>query len=377
MMMPLQPDATIGIIGAGQLGKMLAQSAQKMGYRIATYDPNPKACAFPVSNWHQVGSFDDEKSLIDFSKKVDVVTYEFENINAQILKTLHSEVNLPQGTDLLLTSQDRVLEKKWLNEMSVATAPFWEIRSFEDLEAALIESGFPAILKTTRFGYDGKGQIVIYNQEQLSDDRDSLAQMLQSACILEGYCAFDKEVSVMVARDQYGTIETFPISRNIHRKGILFSSQVPAELSSTAEEKIQKIAKKIAKKANLIGVLGIEFFLLSKDEVVVNEVAPRPHNSGHYTIEACNVSQFDQHILAVSGHKLSPIKLLKPALMFNILGQDVKHVSHIWEKYPEAVVHLYQKGEAKKNRKMGHLTIVDNYFEKYDSLRKNLENSNE
>lgn len=357
MIKPLAPQSTIGIIGAGQLGKMLAQSAQKFGYQVATYDPNPESCAFAVSNWHQVGSFDDEVALLDFCKKVDVLTYEFENINGELLKKIESTVSLPQGTSLLLHSQNRLKEKSWLNSIHIKTAPYWDIHSLEDLTAALLESGYPAVLKTNRFGYDGKGQMVIKSTSDLADS--NLLSLVNQHCVLEGFCDFITEASIMVARDQYGRIETFPISENNHQDGILFTSQAPANFSKEVTDVITQSAHQIAEKAQLVGVLGIEFFVLNNQEVVVNELAPRPHNSGHYSIEGCNVSQFDQHILAVSGRPLAAVSSLADAYMINLLGQDLDLIPSIWHDYPEAHVHLYQKGEAKHNRKMGHITLLN------------------
>lgn len=354
----LEPGATIGIIGAGQLGKMLAQSAQKYGYQVATYDPNPSSCAFAVSNWHQVGSFDDEAALIKFSQQVDVLTYEFENINAAILAKLDREAHLPQGTFLLLKSQDRILEKSWLNEIGVPTANFWPVNHWNELEEALEISGFPAILKTTRFGYDGKGQIKMTSIDQLYEERETIEAMLVSGCVLEEFCFFQSEVSVIVARDQSGTVLTFPLSQNVHQEGILFTSTAPAEVSLKVEQAIKQYADQIAAQGQLIGVMGVEFFLMADGRVIVNELAPRPHNSGHYTMEACNLSQFDQHILAVVGRPLSAIHHLQPALMINLLGQDLSLVPFIHQQYPDVSLHLYQKGEAKTNRKMGHITCL-------------------
>jgi len=351
------PNQRIGILGAGQLGKMLGQSAQKMGYQVAMYDSGDKACGFGVSHTTEVGSYDDREKILDFAKSVDVLTYEFENINADILKELNTHTNLPQGHSFLLTTQHRIDEKTWLNNNQIPTVRFQEVNDKKELELVLENFGYPAIIKTTRFGYDGKGQMKIDSSADLNDP--DLEKMLEGECVLEAFSPFDYEASIVVARDSYGTIECFPASVNIHRSGILSASISPANISNTVAEKMEEAARKIAEEAELIGVCGIEFFITAEEEVVVNELAPRPHNTGHYTIEGCNVSQFDQHILAITGRKIVPVRQLTPTLMVNILGQHVERVPELVEKFPEAVVHVYDKGEARTQRKMGHFTLMD------------------
>lgn len=354
----LLPTATIGIIGAGQLGKMLAQSAQKMGYRVAMFDPNPTSCGFAVSDWHTVADFNDAEALLDFAKKVDVLTYEFENINGEILAELHSQTNLPQGTKLLLASQDRVKEKTWLNSLGVPVVPFVEVQAVETIENFAKKYGYPLIIKTARFGYDGKGQMRINSAEQLNAERDEVEKLIAQPCVAEAFCPFEFEVSVMVARDQFGKVDFFPASQNEHCHGILFSSSAPAQLSEGQLANLQRYAKKIAEQGELVGVCGIEFFVQPNGELVVNELAPRPHNSGHYTMEACSCSQYDQHILAICGRPLQSITLHKPALMINLLGQHIEMLPELFKLYPHAMFHLYNKGEAKRQRKMGHFTLL-------------------
>lgn len=355
----LAAGSTIGIIGAGQLGKMLAQSAQKMGYRVAMYDPNPTSCGFNVAHSHTVASFDDEEALLKFVQSVDVVTYEFENINGDLLKKLDQHAYLPQGTDLLLKSQDRILEKSWLNGIGVPTVKFAQIDSLDQLQQALKEFGYPAVLKTARFGYDGKGQWLLASQEDLEAKQAEIEESLsKQTLVLEDFCKFEYELSVMVSRDIYGTVKTFPVSTNQHIHGILYSSLVGHSFPENVFRRIHDYAEKIAQEGQLVGVCGVEFFLTQAGDLVVNEIAPRPHNSGHYTIEACNISQFDQHIIAITGYPLMDIRLLEPALMINILGQHLPHIPSMRDELAQAIFHIYDKGDAKYQRKMGHFTLT-------------------
>nr|WP_277631114.1 5-(carboxyamino)imidazole ribonucleotide synthase [Atopococcus tabaci] len=364
----IYPSQTIGILGAGQLGKMLGQSAQKMGYRVAMYDKGTEACGFGVSHFSKIGSFDDKDNVMEFARSVDVLTYEFENINGEILQELNTHTRLPQGASFLLTTQHRVQEKTWLNEQGIPTTRFSAVGNKDELKTALDRFGFPAVLKTTRFGYDGKGQLRLNTPTDLEEKAEEVADLLQAECILEAFCSFEYEASIVVARDAHGTVTCFPPAVNHHRAGILSASLTPGCLSQTVMERMQTAAEKVAEAAELIGVCGIEFFVTAEEDVLVNELAPRPHNTGHYTIEGCNVSQFDQHILAVAGRPLMPVRLLTPTLMVNILGQHMDHVPELMRRFPDAVVHLYDKGEPKHQRKMGHFTLTDPSAERLEQL---------
>lgn len=351
----LLPGSTIGIIGAGQLGKMLAQSAQKMGYRVAMFDPNPDSCGFAVAHEKTVASFSDRDQLLAFVQSVDVVTYEFENIDAYLLQELAEVSYLPQGTQLLLTSQDRLKEKAWLQSIGVPTVEYTQVDAIEDIKLEL-----PSLLKTSRFGYDGKGQYRLRSCDQLAAVKTELEEILaEQAMIQEAFCEFEFEASVIVARDTRGVINVFPPSINQHVKGVLFSSLVSKQFDASLTKAIKQMAKTIAEAGQLIGVCGIEFFVTEGGKILVNELAPRPHNSGHYTMEACNVSQFDQHILAITGRPLVESHLLETALMINILGQHMASLAEVLTHYPNAMVHVYDKGEAKQQRKMGHFTFCD------------------
>lgn len=365
----IQPGAMIGIIGAGQLGKMLAQSAQKMGYKVAMYDPNPTSCGFAVAHSTTVADFTDREALLKFVQSVDVVTYEFENIDGDLLKELESESYLPQGTNLLLNSQDRIKEKNWLNQQGIPTTDFAEVNSWTDLTEAIKTINLPAIIKTTRFGYDGKGQVFLTDKSDLEAKQSDIEALLkEQTLILEAFCDFKYEVSVIVSQDLYRNIEIFPISQNQHINGVLYSSIVGANYSEDLTDQIYDIAEKIAKAGKLIGVCGIEFFITEDEEVFVNEITPRPHNTGHYTIEATNVSQFDQHILGITGRSLINIRLFEPGLMINILGQHLPYVEKVSQQYPEAIYHIYDKGEAKKQRKMGHFTLTKPDYNQLETM---------
>ena len=363
------PGAAIGIIGGGQLGKMLAQSAQKMGYRIGIYDPNSSSCSFNVSHFKEVASFDDSKQVHEFVNQADLITYEFENINGRILKDLEATGKLPQGSKLLLKSQDRLMEKTWLQEIGTQVVDFRAIRSWQDILAGLQDLSYPFILKTNRFGYDGKGQYKVQNEQELLLLKEEIEEALKDQdFIMEAFCPFEYEISVIIGRDQDGHVQIFPISQNIHQAGILFSSLVGKDYSSTIQDQVQDYCQKLAQEGHLIGVCGVEFFVTQDERVIINEIAPRPHNTGHYSIESCNVSQFDQHILAVTGRPLVDVKLLSPALMINILGQHLQLLDQVIQRFPNAILHIYDKGQAKKHRKMGHFTIMDSDVNVLQSL---------
>lgn len=363
----IYPNQTIGILGAGQLGKMLGQSAQKMGYRVAMYDEGDFACGFAVSHRTETGSFNDSEKVMAFARSVDVLTYEFENINGDILLDLQTGAYVPQNTEFLLITQNRLSEKAWLNEQGVPCADYVEIRSFADLQSALERIGFPAILKRTRFGYDGKGQFRLNSEADLLKYSE-LSEILEAECVLEAFYPFDYEASIVVARDIFGKIECFPTVINQHVAGILFTSVTNTVISEVVQTKMTAIAYTIAHNSQLIGVCGIEFFITNNDEVVVNELAPRPHNTGHYTIEGTNISQYDQHILAITGRSLVPVRLLTPTLMVNILGQHIPEVPELMKYFPEAIVHLYDKGEPRHQRKMGHFILMAETVEELEVL---------
>lgn len=353
----------IGIIGGGQLGLMMAMSAVAMGHRVFVLDPVP-GCPASRCAKQIVADYDDEQALKQLAKKCDVLSYEFENVSADGLDKLSPSI-LPQGTKMLRISQNRILEKEFLSKIGVKVAPYFVINSPSELD--LIKLDKPYILKTATGGYDGQGQVLIKNGADLSKAKE-LAN--SRACVLEELLSFEKEISIIIAGNGF-KYTLLPPQENTHKNGILYKSIAPARISLELKAKANAIAKKIAASLKLRGVMCVEMFVV-KGELLVNEIAPRPHNSGHYSIQACNFSQFDLHILGILGAKLPRIRLLSPALMFNILGQDLDAMLKLAKQNPNWHACLYGKSGVKPNRKMGHITILskDLDFDLEDKLSK-------
>ena len=348
------PGQTIGIIGGGQLGRMMALAAKANGFRIAVLDPTEDCPCAQVSDITITAKYDDLSAIKQLAEVSDVITYEFENIDADCLKWLDENTYVPQGVELLKATQDRITEKAAIQHAGVEVAPYAVIQKETDLKAGLAELGYPAVLKTSRGGYDGKGQFVIRHEHEIAE----AAQLLNvGACVLEKWVPFEKEISVIICRNVNGEYAVFPVGENIHKDNILHETIVPARISESQKEDALQKAIQLAERFELVGTLAVEMFL-TKEKIYVNELAPRPHNSGHYSIEACETSQFEQHIRAVCNWPLGTTELLKPAVMVNILGE---HQESVIAKIPEAKnwkVHLYGKKEAKEKRKMGHVTLL-------------------
>nr|WP_321316309.1 5-(carboxyamino)imidazole ribonucleotide synthase [uncultured Ligilactobacillus sp.] len=353
--------STIGIIGGGQLGQMLAQSARQSGMKVIILDPQKDCPAALFADGQIVADYSDEAAIRKLVSKADVLTYEFENVDLNILEKIQNKTLLPQGTHLLKITKDRLNEKNFLKNLGLRTAEFSSINTEKELKNALDEFGYPSYLKTCEGGYDGKNQM----QLKSTSDFDKATTILQKGpCILEKKVVFKMECSVMVGRNVDGEVSVFPVSENIHRNQILHESIVPARISEKLQNEAQLIARKIAEALNLCGILGIEMFIGEDDNVYVNELAPRPHNSGHYSIEACNYSQFDIHNRAICNWKMPEIKLLKPVVMVNVLGQHLEKVKALVPHNEEYHFHDYWKTEARVDRKMGHVTILTNDIEK-------------
>lgn len=356
----------IGIIGGGQLGQMMAISAIYRGHKVITLDPSSDCPASKVSEVI-VASYDDVDALRELAKRCDILTYEFENVDANSLDAVIKEGQLPQGTDLLRISQNRITEKDFLSKKAgVSVAPYHVIRRESDLSQ--IDFSKKYVLKTATGGYDGHGQVVITSPSDLEEAKKLIQT---SECVLEEFVAFDLEISVILSGNGTSFI-IFPVQENIHRNNILSKTIVPASISDSLAKKAQDMALKIAEQLHLSGTLCVEMFVAG-DEIIVNEIAPRPHNSGHYSIEACNFSQFDTHILGVLGHPLPEITLHQPAIMLNVLGQHLEKAEEFATKNPTAYLHLYGKLEAKQNRKMGHVTVLTDAPDTIDEFGKGLD----
>ncbi|MGG6432842.1 5-(carboxyamino)imidazole ribonucleotide synthase [Anoxybacillus sp. D401a] len=355
------PGQTIGIIGGGQLGRMMALAAKEMGFFVAVLDPTPQSPCAQVADIEIVASYSDEEALHQLAEISDVVTYEFENIDADALKRLAKKGYVPQGSELLSITQHRWKEKRAVQSAGLPVPPYRLILEEEQLERAIEEIGIPTVLKTCRGGYDGKGQVVIRCLDDIYEARSLLAY---GECVLEAWVPFVKELSIIVVRSVSGEIELFPVVENIHRDNILHQTIAPAQVSQKIIAQAEMYARRLAETFQLVGTLAIEMFLTEDGQLYVNELAPRPHNSGHYTINGCITSQFQQHIRAVCNWPLGSTKLLKPAIMVNILGEHVDDVIRNIDQFRDAHVHFYGKKEAKPKRKMGHITwLVDDVDE--------------
>lgn len=368
---PLLPGSTIGIVGGGQLGRMMAISAKEMGFKVGVLDPMNDCPAAQVADWHIESSYDDTFALEELARRTEVITYEFENVSVEALNAILPMSFIPQGTDLLAITQDRLLEKSFLETNNIVIAPHATIVSPTDIQDAIDGIGYPCVLKTTRGGYDGKGQYVLKSRADLAPAMDLLRE---GTCVLEAWIPFEKELSIMVAGNGQGQYTTFPVVENIHRNNILHETIAPATVSADVIEEAERIAKVIAEAVSLSGVLGVEMFLTKTGGLYVNELAPRPHNSGHYTLEACGMTQFDAHIRGICGWPLpKKVPLLSNAVMVNVLGEQLLESYNLIAKKQDWKFHFYGKKQAKKGRKMGHITILT---EDIESTLKEIEKTN-
>jgi 5-(carboxyamino)imidazole ribonucleotide synthase len=351
----LKPEATIGILGGGQLGRMLALSAARLGFRCHVFAPNPDSPAFDVVHRVTHADYTDTEALDRFAADVDVVTYEFENVPADTATFLAARVPVLPDPQVLATTQDRLSEKRFVTKLGIGTAAFAGVARPAELKAAIDKIGRPAVLKTRRYGYDGKGQATIRNG---SDPETAWREVGGQPCILEAFVPFEREVSVVAARGHDGAVECFDVTENEHRNHILKISRVPAALPEAAAREARRIAETIAHKFNYVGVLAVELFVLQGgSQIVVNEIAPRVHNSGHWTLDGASVSQFEQHIRAVAGWPLAkPIRHGRVE-MTNLIGNEVENYQ-AWLAVPGTAVHLYGKTAIRPGRKMGHVTRV-------------------
>ena len=347
---PLPPGATIGILGGGQLGRMLSAAASRLGFRCHIYEPAPNAPAADVAHRCTTAPYDDVAALTAFAQSVDVVTYEFENVPTAALDLIESLRPIRPNRRALAVSQDRLAEKDFLTGIGLTVAPYAAVTTAADLDAALARIGTPSILKTTRLGYDGKGQARLSTP---ADAPAALAAMQGAPSVLEGFIAFDREVSVIAARGLTGEVAAYDPGENIHREGILRTTTLPARLTPGQRSDAVLIAARILNALDYVGVLGVELFVTPKG-LLVNEIAPRVHNSGHWTQLGCAVDQFEQHIRAVAGWPLGDGSRHADVVMENLIGDDIARVPQIAREHGTQI-HLYGKGEARPGRKMGHV----------------------
>ncbi len=359
------PGGTIGVLGGGQLGRMMALAGRVMGYRFVTLDPTPDSPCGQVCDKQVVAGYGDEAAAREFAALSDVITYEFENVNAQVAAVLERESKVPQGSELLRTTQHRLREKRALEAAGAMVAPYRSVATLSELREGVQQLGTPCVLKTATGGYDGKGQAVLRSATDLSDAFTSLGAG-SVELVLEQFVDFEREISVVAARGMDGQVRTFPPAENVHVRGILHTSTVRLAEESELSLRAQRLAGTIAEALHVVGLIAVEMFVARDGTLYVNELAPRPHNSGHYTMDACSVSQFEQHLRAVCGLPLAEPRLLSPVVMVNVLGEHMEPLMQ-WlssggeRRLPEGMnfkLHLYGKAEAKPGRKMGHINLL-------------------
>ncbi len=352
------PGSTIGILGSGQLGRMLALAARSLGYRVHVFSPEADAPAASVSDKEFVASYQDLEAIRSFARGVDVVTFEFENISSEATSTAAQHVPVRPSGSVLSITQNRLREKGFLQSRGFPVTPFRPVHCLDDLKRAAADLGLPCVMKTANFGYDGKGQFKLLNEAELEPAWDSISG---APAIYERFVPFAKEISVIGARTADGHFEAFPVFENTHTRHILDISVAPARVDATVERDARHLAEQILDALGVVGVLTVEMFLTSDNRILINELAPRVHNSGHLTLDACITSQFEQQVRAVCGLPLGSTTLLRPAAMSNLLGDLWENGEPDWVaalENPAVKLHLYGKREARSGRKMGHLTAT-------------------
>lgn len=352
----VEPGSTIGILGGGQLGRMLALSATQLGYKVHIFCPDEGSPAFEVSSRNFIADYGNEKVLTEFAQSVDVATYEFENVPGNTADLVAKHTLLRPGARALKVTQDRLAEKDFLNEAGAKTAPYKAFHTADELAAAVKEIGRPCVAKTRRFGYDGKGQVLIKTPRDIASVLEVTGG---TPAILEGFIQFDREISVIVARSASGDVAAFPVGENVHKKHILYTTDVPAKIPEVIEAKAKVIAARVANALEYVGVMGVEMFVSdASNDIIVNEIAPRVHNSGHWTMDGAVTSQFEQHIRAICDLPLGPTEALGKVRMQNLLGPEILDHQRYFED-PKAHYHHYGKREPREGRKMGHVTWVE------------------
>jgi 5-(carboxyamino)imidazole ribonucleotide synthase len=358
-MAAILPPSMLGILGGGQLGRMFAVAAKTMGYRVTVLDPDSNAPAAQFADVHLCAPFNDADALKTLAQTCAAVTTEFENVNADAMRELARTTRVSPSGDCVAIAQDRIAEKAWINKAGLPTAPYLAIESVEDIQVDLTPY-LPGILKTARLGYDGKGQVRVSTQDEA---RAAYANLGGQACVLEKMLDLKLEVSAIVTRVSAAQMAVFPVAENSHANGILDVSIVPARIAPALAASAQQMAQNLAEALDYVGVLAVEFFVLADDSLVVNEIAPRPHNSGHYTLTACLTDQFQQQVRAMCGLLPGRTDLLSPVVMVNLLGDVWKEDGRepnwdVLAEAPNAQLHLYGKKQARPGRKMGHFNVM-------------------
>ncbi|OBU87941.1 5-(carboxyamino)imidazole ribonucleotide synthase [Chromobacterium subtsugae] len=358
-MAAILPPAMLGILGGGQLGRMFAVAAKTMGYRVTVLDPDESAPAAAFADRHIQAPYNDPAALAELAASCAAVTTEFENVNADAMRELAKRTRVSPSGDCVAIAQDRIAEKSWIRKAGLATAPYLAIESVEDIQVDLAPY-LPGILKTARLGYDGKGQVRVNTQDEA---RAAYANLGGQACVLEKMLDLQLEVSAIVTRVSSAQSAVFPLAENIHKNGILDESIVPARVAPALARQAQEMARKLAEALDYVGVLAVEFFVLADHSLVVNEIAPRPHNSGHYTLTACLTDQFQQQVRAMCGLLPGRTDLLSPVVMVNLLGDVWREDGRephwdVLAEAPNAQLHLYGKKTARPGRKMGHFNVM-------------------
>jgi len=349
---PLPPGSTIGVLGGGQLGRMLAVAASRLGLKTHIYSDEPDAPAFDVAANATVGSYDDEAALVAFARSADVMTCEFENVPVGALEIAGRERPVFPPAKSFAVAQDRLVEKDFVSGLGIALAPYAAVASLDDLREAISRVKTPALLKTRRFGYDGKGQVLIHTE---SETESAWQEIGGVPSVLEGVVRFEREISVIAVRGRDGAVHFYDVVENVHQGGILATSRAPARISDSTVFAARQIAGAIAEALGHVGVLCVEMFQREGADLIVNEIAPRVHNSGHWTIDACLISQFENHVRAICGWPLGETGRHSDALMTNLIGADVEQWPLLAAE-PGTAVHLYGKAQARPGRKMGHAT---------------------
>lgn len=352
------PGATLGMLGGGQLGRMFTTAAQTMGYNVVVLDPDTNSPAGIIADQHICAKYTDEAALQQLAKLCDAITTEFENIPASTLAFLEQQTVVHPSSKALAQTQNRITEKQFIASLGIPVAPFVAIRSTADIELAETAIQFPAILKVATFGYDGKGQAVC---QTIADVRAAFESLDQAECVLEQRINLEREVSTVLARSQSGEISNFPVAENVHINGILHSTTVPSQIPPAQADIVIEMADKIADGLDYVGVMAVEFFVSKEGNILVNEIAPRPHNSGHFTLDACQTSQFEQQVRMLCGLPSGNCELVSPVVMINILGDVWGSSTPRWNKLlsrPENKLHLYGKKAARPGRKMGHYNVL-------------------